>query len=257
VLTIRPSPSVRCSFNSVTPPSDRTRFPDSDLPASITLLELTSHPPGPERGPRGPRRSVLRSALPPPSTASEGTGEVVRPAAQRLLGASSPECAPSANRRAHPPRPTGSGGLPPDPEARAHALDRRESAGVLRCGVVAVSDQTAIAGPNARNWDSASRPSKTNCTSNASESLPAGEGSFRGYWWKEKNALVDEFVEDFSNRAARPVSVRGGTKLREECTSEKYDGGYRSKTWSSVLNEFLKWYNDYCHAHLVFESPNG
>ncbi|WP_248518018.1 replication protein [Salinarchaeum laminariae] len=120
-----------------------------------------------------------------------------------------------------------------------------------------MSDQTAIAGPNARNWDSASRPSKTNCTTADSESLPAGEGSWQGYWWKEKNALVDEFVGDFSERAARPVSVRGGTKLREECTSEKREGGHRSKSWSDVLNEFLKWYNDYRHAHLVFDSPEG
>lgn len=128
---------------------------------------------------------------------------------------------------------------------------------MLRCGVVAVPDQTSIAGPNARNWDSASRPSKNNCTSADSGPQSARDGSWRRKWWKEKNALVDEFVDNFSDRAARPVSVRGGTKLREECTAEKHDGGYRSKTWSTVLNEFLKWYNGYRHSHLVFESPDG
>ncbi|WP_254279216.1 hypothetical protein [Haloarcula marina] len=59
-------------------------------------------------------------------------------------------------------------------------------------------------------------------------------------------------------RAARPVSVRGGELLREECTIEKQTSeGRRSASWSTVMNEFLKWYNGYRHAHLVFRDPDG
>ncbi|QCC60866.1 replication protein [Natrinema thermotolerans] len=53
------------------------------------------------------------------------------------------------------------------------------------------------------------------------------------------------------------MSVRDDQKLREECTTERHDGGRRAKTWSSVLNEFLDWYNGYRHAHLVFTDPDG
>lgn len=104
----------------------------------------------------------------------------------------------------------------------------------------------------------ASRPTKTNCTPDDSETLPAGESTWGGYWWKKKNELVDEFVEEYPQRAARPVSVRGGELLREECTvPRKDDKRPRSKSWSSVLNEFLKWYNGYRHSHLVFRNPDG
>ena len=59
-------------------------------------------------------------------------------------------------------------------------------------------------------------------------------------------------------RAARPVSVRGDELLREECTQEKHGSdGRRSASWSTVLNEFLNWYNGYRHAHLVFRDPEG
>ncbi|OVE83986.1 replication protein [Natronolimnobius baerhuensis] len=59
------------------------------------------------------------------------------------------------------------------------------------------------------------------------------------------------------SRAARPISVRDDQKLREECTTERHAGGRRAKTWSSVLNEFLDWYNGYRHAHLIFTDPDG
>lgn len=61
------------------------------------------------------------------------------------------------------------------------------------------------------------------------------------------------------NRAARPISVHCGTKLLEECTSENYGevGGYRSRSWSGVVNAYLSGYNGYRDASLVFEDPNG
>jgi hypothetical protein len=96
-----------------------------------------------------------------------------------------------------------------------------------------------------------------------SESLTAGnEGSDSyppDYWWRRKNEIVDRFIEEMPTRAARPISVRGGTKLRDEAASEKYgeQERYRSKTWSAVLNEFLKWYNGYRDAELVFNDPDG
>ena len=106
--------------------------------------------------------------------------------------------------------------------------------------------------------ESASRPPKTNCTSTDSDTLPTEEGTWRGHWWKQKNELVDQFTDEMPARAARPVSVRGDELLREECTIEKRNSdGRRSASWSSVLNEFLKWYNGYRHAHLVFKDPDG
>ena len=105
--------------------------------------------------------------------------------------------------------------------------------------------------------DGGSRPSKTNCTTDASEALPTEESSWRGYWWKQKNELVDEFVDEHPARAARPVSVRGDELLREECTRTRYDDSRQSASWSSVLNEFLTWYNGYRHAHLMFRDPDG
>ena len=117
-----------------------------------------------------------------------------------------------------------------------------------------------------------SRPTKTNCTSGASaaESPESGvNGQTVGdevsdsyppeEWWRRKNALVEQFIEERPQRAARPISVRGGTKLRDEAASERYgkEERYRSETWSTVLNEFLKWYNDYRDAELVFNDPEG
>ncbi len=59
-------------------------------------------------------------------------------------------------------------------------------------------------------------------------------------------------------RAARPVSVRDGTNLREDCTYQKYSSdGFGSASWSDVLNNFLNWYNGYRHAHLLFKDPDG
>lgn len=123
---------------------------------------------------------------------------------------------------------------------------------------------TAISGSHAPDWGEAtsetgdaSRPSKSNCTTGISDTLPAEESTWSGYWWKQKNAIVDAFTENFPQRAIRPVSVRDDVKLREDCTAEKYDSGLRGKTMSAVLNEFLNWYNGYRHAHLLFRSPDG
>ncbi|ELZ33405.1 replication-related protein [Halogeometricum pallidum JCM 14848] len=62
------------------------------------------------------------------------------------------------------------------------------------------------------------------------------------------------------NRASRPLSVRNNVKLREEATREKHEdstGARRSAPWSSVLREFLTWYNDYRYLHLRFRDPDG
>lgn len=102
-----------------------------------------------------------------------------------------------------------------------------------------------------------SRPSKTNCTTAEDGPTPSKTGAWRTQYWKRKNELVDEFVENWSNRAARPVSVREGL-LREEATREKHEeGSYRAANWRSVLNSFLMWYNDYRYAHLKFTDPDG
>ncbi|MDZ7849875.1 MAG: hypothetical protein U5K70_03365 [Halodesulfurarchaeum sp.] len=120
------------------------------------------------------------------------------------------------------------------------------------------SVESASASESAKLDQFASRPTKTNCTTPESRSLPAGESSWEGYWWKQKNALVDQFVEEYPNRAARPISVRGGELLREECTLSRPEGeGPVSKSWSSVMNEYLKWYNGYRDSHLVFRDPDG
>lgn len=112
------------------------------------------------------------------------------------------------------------------------------------------SDATALTD---YSGDQASRPSKTNC-----KTTPESEASWRKQWWREKNELVDQFVDEYPERASRPVSVRGGELLREECTLPKHnDDRHRSASWSSILNEFLKWYNGYRHAHLVFDDPDG
>ncbi|WP_083902823.1 replication protein [Natrinema versiforme] len=102
-----------------------------------------------------------------------------------------------------------------------------------------------------------SRPSKTNCTTAASDAEAVVPDSWHAHWWQRKNAIVDEFVKSRSARAARPISVRDDQRLREECTIERNGGGRRAKTWSSVLNEFLDWYNGYRHAHLLFTDPEG
>jgi hypothetical protein len=82
----------------------------------------------------------------------------------------------------------------------------------------------------------------------------------RRKWWKKKNTLVDEFLEEYSQRAMRPVAVRESALLREEALSEKHgedDEAYRARNWSSVLREFLTWYNDYRWMHLRFRDPDG
>jgi hypothetical protein len=94
-----------------------------------------------------------------------------------------------------------------------------------------------------------SRPSKSNCSTEGT-GLETAESTSDDLtpddWWQQKNEIVDRFVEERPGRAARPISVRGGTKLRDEAAQEKYTGEegeerWRSHTWSTVLNEFLDW----------------
>lgn len=110
-----------------------------------------------------------------------------------------------------------------------------------------------------------SRPSKTNCISEGTGPETA-ESSSKDLtpddWWQRKNEIVDRFIEERPSRAARPISVRGGTKLRDEASQEKYtseegEERWRSHTWSTVLNEFLDWYNGYRDVELVYASPEG
>lgn len=106
----------------------------------------------------------------------------------------------------------------------------------------------------------ASRPSKNNCTTterDAKDATPGGPAGWRRKWWRQKNGVVSEFLEERPARASRPISVRGDVKIREEAASEKHNGEYRSQTWSTVLRKFLTWYNGYRHSHLVFRDPDG
>jgi hypothetical protein len=108
-----------------------------------------------------------------------------------------------------------------------------------------------------------SRPSKTNCTSTTSGpetvDVPSDPGSkltLRGQYWREKNDIVDRFINERPERAARPLSVRSSTTLRDEAT---FDGsnGEKARSWSDVLNEFASWYNDYRWSHLVMLDPDS
>ena len=107
---------------------------------------------------------------------------------------------------------------------------------------------------------SGSRPPETNCkegTGGASEASPPAEKG-RLLWASKRRKIVNEFVERMPERAERPISVIGETKLREEATmSSDYRDGNYSRSWSRVLDEFLRWYNGYRFAHLVFENPEG
>lgn len=119
--------------------------------------------------------------------------------------------------------------------------------------------QSSIAGANSTDWKSHSRPSKTNPSpprSGPKASDTDARLSKRTRYWKRKNRLVEDFIE--SHEAAhRPVSVVESTTLREDASRSRHDDGYRSKSWSEVLREFLGWYNDYRWMHLRFRDPNG
>lgn len=127
---------------------------------------------------------------------------------------------------------------------------------------------TSLTGAHSPDWEtrSASRPSKNNCTSTPADREAAeNEGRDREYW-RKKNRLVDQFLDEMPKRAARPVSVRGGQTLREDVTSEKriaedarddLDVPRRSRSWSESLREFISWYNGYRNAHLRFRDPDG
>jgi len=119
-------------------------------------------------------------------------------------------------------------------------------------------EQSSVAGPHAPEW-SASRPSKTNPSAPNSEAEPSESAdrlSKRTRWWKRKNALAKQFIDDHE-AAHRPVSVVESTTLREDASRGTPDEGFRSKTWSTVLREFLGWYNDYRWMHLRFRDPEG
>lgn len=126
-----------------------------------------------------------------------------------------------------------------------------------------VTADSALGGSSLKEFDDrpnagGSRPSKTN----PSDPTDAGESASdrldkRGTWWRRKNKLVEQFTNESPDRAIRPISVRDGTKLREDAASERHDDGYRSRSWSQVLREFLGWYNGYRYSHLCFRSPDG
>lgn len=121
-----------------------------------------------------------------------------------------------------------------------------------------MSNQTSIHGAHSPDWGSRSRPSKTNCTSSSEVGNTGEIPVSRRTYWSKKNEIVDTFIDEMPSRANRPISVREGTKLREETTAEKYgESGYRSRSWSQTLRAFLTWYNDYRFAHRVFRSPEG
>lgn len=149
------------------------------------------------------------------------------------------------------------GGRPGSPSARSRP--KGESQRGCGAGAVAVSDPTCITGPHAPDWESHSRPSKNNPSApdSGSESPADGPAMSRRRWWHQKNDLVNEWLDTAPERAARPISVREGTTLREEATTSKADGSARSKAWSHVLREFLTWYNDYRHMYLRFRDPDG
>ena len=108
----------------------------------------------------------------------------------------------------------------------------------------------------------AARQSKTNCTSGDSGPELPETGYGRRYWWRRKNALVDDCLNHLPDRLARPAAVREKQKIREECV--RYEGSsadtaenVRSRSMSAVIREFLDWYNDYRFAHLRFKDPDG
>jgi hypothetical protein len=103
----------------------------------------------------------------------------------------------------------------------------------------------------------ASRPSKTNCTSAEADLSAEDRLDLRTQWWKRKNELVEDFIEERPERAARPISVRDDHKLRIQATQEKIDTGRRGASWSDLKREFLGWYNGYRNAHLLFTDPDG
>lgn len=139
----------------------------------------------------------------------------------------------------------------PESKIQAHAdrVEAREDTDT--------TDGSAIAGPNARNWGSGSRPSKNNCKSPSKEGEPSEDRISGRYWWHRKNETVDEILDTLPQRANRPAAVREKAKLRNDCVRDRADGGYRSKPMSDVIREFLGWYNDYRHAHLLFNGPDG
>ena len=118
--------------------------------------------------------------------------------------------------------------------------------------------QASVSGAHAPDWESQSRPSKTNPSaqhSAAETGDTADRLDQRTRWWKRKNSIVDDFIADHAG-SHRPVSVVESTTLREDA-SLGADDGHRSKSWSAVLREFLGWYNDYRWMHLRFRDPDG
>lgn len=106
--------------------------------------------------------------------------------------------------------------------------------------------QSSIGGVNSRDWESQSRPSKTNPSGSdtAAETRDSrGRLENRTRWWKRKNELVEDFIADHEG-AHRPVSVVESTTLRDDAARID-ETGCQSKSWSTVLREFLGWYNDY------------
>ncbi len=117
--------------------------------------------------------------------------------------------------------------------------------------------QSSIHGVHTRERESVSRPSKTNPSDPENRGNSAAVRlSKAAKWWHAKNEIVDEFIESHP-AAHRPISVWDTIKLTKDITSERYDDGYRAKTWSSTLRAFLDWYNGYRLVHLRSRDPDG
>lgn len=56
-----------------------------------------------------------------------------------------------------------------------------------------------------------------------------------------------------TDRAHRPLSVTGATKLREDCTRETDAGEIKARTWQHVVEEWRNWWTDARDTHVVFE----
>ena len=133
-----------------------------------------------------------------------------------------------------------------------------------------------VQGSNSATLEAAaSRPSKTNCTTRGSDCLQfdsddsdPSDLSLQRRYWRRKNELVNQFLDEDPDKAARPVSVRDDVKIREDAAAEKQTDGitttddpemrtFRGAPWSKVLRSFLSWYNGYRQANLLFRDPDG
>lgn len=109
------------------------------------------------------------------------------------------------------------------------------------------------------DWGAAaSRSSKTNSEKHGGRGDSAEDRlDLRAKWWSKKNEECVQLKAEWPDRAVRPIPVREGTKLREDASWEKHNGGFRSVSLLSVVRGFLTWYNGNRYSHLVFVDPDG